>query len=284
MAEAFSKLFDLIANYPFVRYAILVAVLIALCAALLGVCLVLKRFSMIGDGLSHVAFGAMAVAMVLGLSDNMILTLPVTIVTAVILFFAQRSKRVNGDALIAMISVGAMAVGYLLLHLFGGTSNIAGDVCSTLFGSTAILTLSTSDVILCVVLSVGVIVYYVLCYNRIYAVTFDENFARASGSKVNLRQLILAIVIATTTVVAMKLVGSLLASALIVFPALSAMRVCRSYKGVSILAAVLSVTCALFGLLGSILWETPVGPTIIVFDIVCFAACFVIGLILRKRA
>ena len=264
---------DMLATYlnlPFVRYALIVGVLIALCSSLLGVTLVLKRFSFIGDGLSHVAFGAMAIAGVLHLSDDILFVLPVTVVCAVLLLRTGQHTKIKGDAAIAMISVGALAVGYLLLSLFSTSANLSGDVCTTLFGSTSILTLTTAEVWLCTGLSIAVVIIFVLFYNRIFAVTFDEDFARASGTRAEAYNLLVAVVIAVIIVLAMNLVGSLLISALIIFPAMSAMRLFRSFRGVTICSAVLSVTCALLGILISILGSTPVGSTIVAVDIGAF--------------
>ncbi len=263
--------------YPFVRYALIVGVLIALCSSLLGVILVLKRFSYIGDGLSHVAFGAMAIAAVVGLSDRMILTLPITIVCAILLLRTGQNTRIKGDAAIAMISVGALAAGYLLMNIFNSSPNISGDVCTTLFGSMKILTLRKSEVILSIVLSIVVVILFIAFYNRFFAVTFDENFAKAVGTKTNLLNLLIATVIAVIIVLAMNLVGSLLVSALVIFPALSAMRIFKSFRSVTIFSACLSVFCALLGIILSILWGTPVGSTIVVTDIAAFALCAIIG-------
>ena len=257
-------------NLPFVRYALIVGVLIALCSSLLGVTLVLKRFSFIGDGLSHVAFGAMAIAGVLHLSNDMLFVLPATVLCAVLLLRTGQHTKIKGDAAIAMISVGALAVGYLLLSLFSTSANLSGDVCTTLFGSTSILTLTEAEVWLCTGLSVAVVILFILFYNRIFAVTFDEDFARACGTRAEAYNLLIAVVIAVIIVLAMNLVGSLLISALIIFPAMSAMRVFRSFKGVTVCSAVLSVTCALLGILISILWSTPVGSTIVAVDIGAF--------------
>ena len=220
--------------YPFVRYALAVGVLIALCSSLLGVTLVLKRFSFIGDGLSHVAFGAMAVAAVLGLTDDMPLTLGITIVSAILLLRTGQNTKIKGDAAIAMISVGSLAIGYLLMNLFSTSSNLSGDVCSTLFGSTSILTLTRTEVRLCVVLSVIVAAIFILFYNKIFAVTFDESFAKAVGTKADRYNLLIAVTTAVVIVLAMNLVGSLLISALIIFPALSAMRVYQNFRAVTI--------------------------------------------------
>ena len=268
-------------SYPFVQYALLAGVLIALCSSLLGVTLVLKRFSLIGDGLSHVAFGALSIATVLKLAAPMLFVLPVTVVCAVGLLCAGRNSRIRGDASIAMLSVGSLAIGYMVVNVFGSSANVSGDVCSTLFGSTSILTLTSLDVWLCVVLSIIVVVFFVLFYERIFAVTFDETFARATGVPVGVCNLLLAVVVAVIIVLAMNLVGSLLISALIVFPALAAMRVCRSFLGVTICSAVLSVACALVGMLVAIVAGTPVGSTIVTADIVAFLLCVISGMAVK---
>ena len=264
-------------QYPFVRYALIVGVLIALCSSLLGVTLVLKRFSFIGDGLSHVAFGAMAIASVLNITNNMLFILPVTVVCAIFLLRAGQNTRIEGDAAIAMISVGALAIGYLLMNLFSTSPNISGDVCSTLFGSTSILTLTKGEVWLCAILSVVVVAIFILFYNKIFAVTFDENFARATGTRANAYNLLIAVVIAVIIVLAMNLVGSLLISALVIFPALSAMRLFKSFRSVTISAAVMSVLSATAGILISILVGTPVGSTIVAVDIAVFLVSYGIG-------
>lgn len=264
-------------EFPFVRYALLVAVMIALCASLFGVTLVLKRFSFIGDGLSHAAFGALAVAAVLQVSNELAVVLPVTVVMAILLLKAGRNTKIKGDAAIAMVSVGALAIGYLLLNVFSVSSNIAGDVCASLFGATSILTLSEKDVMLCFAVSVIVILIFVFFYNRIFAVTFDESFASATGVKTEVYNTVIAVVAAVIIVIAMKLVGSLIVSALIIFPALSAMRIFRSFKGVTVCAAVVSVICAIMGFFASLVWELPVGPSIVAANIICFGAFFCIG-------
>lgn len=280
-----SKLIEMLSQYvqyPFVQHALIVGVLIALCAALLGVTLVLKRFSFIGDGLSHVAFGAMAVAAVLNVTNNMYVVLPVTILCAILLLCTGQKTKIKGDAAIAMISVAALAIGYLLMHLFSASTNISGDVCSTLFGSTSILTLSDAQMWLCVGLSVVVTAVFVLFYNKLFAVTFDEEFARAAGTKVNVYNLLLAVLIAVVIVLAMNLVGSLLISALVIFPALSAMRIFRSFLSVTVCATVLSVFCAFFGIVISILWGTPVGSTIVAVDLAAFVVCALVGRVTHR--
>lgn len=266
-------------EYPFVRYALIVGVLIALCSSLLGVTLVLKRFSFIGDGLSHVAFGAMAISGILGVTNDTLVVLPITIVSAVLLLRTGQNTKIKGDAAIAMISVAALAFGYLLMNLFSTSSNLSGDVCSTLFGSTSILTLREYEVWLCAILSILVVLFFVFFYNKIFAVTFDENFARSAGTKVDLYNLIIAVIIAVIIVLAMNLVGSLLISALIIFPALSAMRLFNSFKSVTICSAIISVICAFSGLIVSILAGTPVGSTIVAVDVIVFCLCYVVGLI-----
>ena len=266
--------------YPFVRYALIVGVLIALCSSLLGVTLVLKRFSFIGDGLSHVAFGAMAIAAVLQITNEMPLVMVITIISAVLLLRTGQNTKIKGDAAIAMISVGALAIGYLLMNIFSTSSNLSGDVCSTLFGSTSILTLSPIEVWLCVGMSVLVVAVLILFYNKIFAVTFDESFARATGTKAGLYNLLIAIVVAVIIVLAMNLVGSLLISALVIFPALSAMRMFKSFRSVTVCAAALSVMCSLIGMLASILAGTPVGSTIVAVQIIAFGLSWLAGTVI----
>lgn len=283
MADAFGKIAFYFNQFQFVRFALIAGVLIALCSSLLGVILVLRRFSFIGDGLSHVAFGAMAVAAVVGLTNDTPLTLAVTILCAILLLRTGANTRINGDAAIAMISVGALAFGYLLMNLFPTSSNVSGDVCGTLFGSTSILTLSKTEVLICVILSAAVTAAFILFYNKIFAVTFDEAFARSAGTKVNLYNMIIAVIVAVVIVLAMNLVGSLLISALIIFPALSAMRVFKSFKSVTVCACILSVICSLTGILVSIVYGTPVGSTIVAVDVGVFIVFYVSGIIKGGR-
>ena len=270
-------------QYPFVRYALIVGVLIALSSSLLGVTLVLKRYSYIGDGLSHVAFGAMSVASVLKLTNQMVLILPVTILCAVLLLRTGQNSKIKGDAAIAMLSVGALAFGYLVMNVFSTSANLSGDVCSTLFGSTSILTLTSREVVLCAALSFLVVCLFIVYYQKIFAVTFDENFARASGTDADRYNLLIAITVAIIIVLAMNLVGSLLISALVIFPALSAMRLFHNFKSVTICSALLSVTCALLGILASILAGTPVGSTIVAADAIAFGLCSLIAAVQRRK-
>jgi zinc transport system permease protein len=268
-------------TFPFVRYALIVGVFISLSAALLGVPLVLKRFSFIGDGLSHVAFCAMAISAVMNLYSDMIVIVPVTVISAIIILRAGQNTRIRGDAAIAMLSVSAMAIGYLLMNIFTVSGNVSGDVCSTLFGSVAILTLSKSDVWLCIAMSILVIAVYTLFYNKLFAVTFDENFAEATGVKSDFYNTMIAVITAIIIVLAMKLVGTLLISALVIFPALSAMRLFKSFKSVIVFSAIISVACSVIGILASILASTPVGSTIVVADLAVFAICSALGKVLK---
>ena len=266
LMEQFSVYF----SFPFVLYALIVGVLISLCSSLLGVTLVLKRFSFIGDGLSHVAFGALSIATVLKINNTMFLVLPLTVLSAILILAAGNRTRIKGDAAIAMLSVSALAFGYLLMNIFSASANLSGDVCSTLFGSTSILTLTKGEVHLCAALSVIVVAVFVFFYNKIFAVTFDQDFAAAAGTNAGAYNLLLAVIIAVIIVLAMNLVGSLLISALIIFPALSAMRFFRSFLSVTICSAILSVVCSLAGLLVSIVAGTPVGSTIVAADLAAF--------------
>ena len=271
-------------EYPFVRNALIVGVLISLCSSLLGVTLVLKRFSFIGDGLSHVAFGGIAIAAVMNITNEMLIVLPVTVISAILLLRTGQNTKIKGDAAIAMISVGALAFGYLLMNIFSSSSNVSGDVCTTLFGSTSILTLSSWEVALCIVLSILVVMIFVLFYNKIFAVTFDEDFAIAVGTDANRYNLLIAIIVAVIIVLAMNLVGSLLISALVIFPALSAMRLYDNFKSVTICSAILSVICSFLGMIISILGGTPVGSTIVAVDVAAFIICYASGRFIKGVA
>ena len=252
---------------PFVLRALIAGVLISLCAAILGVTLVLRRLSFMGDGLSHVAFGAMAVAGALGLAGvQMSVALPVTAICAVLLL--RGGAKVQGDAALAMLSVGAMAAGYMMMNLYPSSSNVSGDVCSTLFGAVSILTLTSAETILCVALSIAVIIFHILTYHSNFDIAFDEDFARVSGAKASIYNLISAIVTAIVIVVSMRLVGALLVSALIVFPVVSAMRVAKSFRAVTLLATVIAGTTALAGIFIAVVAGTPIGATIVIVDAV----------------
>ena len=265
-------------SYPFVRYAVIAGILISLCAGLLGVVLVLKRYAMIGDGLSHVAFGAMAVAAVAGLAP-LVVAVPVTVVAAILLLLAGERRLIKGDSAIAMLSAGSLAVGYLLLNLFpsSDTGSLSGDVCASLFGSTSMMTLSSADVWLCVGLSVAVLGFFLVFYRKIFAVTFDEAFAATSGVRVRLYHFLIAAVSGVVIVLAMKLVGALLISALVIFPALSAMRVFRSFRSVVLCSGILAVAGSLVGLLAALLLSTPTGASVAVVHILIFGVFSLIG-------
>lgn len=268
--EVFSSLSEYL-QYPFVRRALVAGLLVALCSSLLGVTLVLRRFSLIGDGLSHVAFGAMAIAAVLGIAAPMPFVLLFTVLAAVLILAGGDRVRVKGDAATAILSVGALSIGYLLMNVFKRSANVTGDVCTSLFGSTSILVLRPFDMWLIVGVSAIVVFLFVWFYNRIFALTFDEDFARASGLSANASNFAMAAVVAAVIVLAMSLVGALLVSGLIVFPALTAMRLFGSFRKVVLGAAVFSVVCATFGILAAIVASTPVGPTVVVADMIVYA-------------
>ena len=270
--------------YPFVCYAVIVGVLVSLAASLLGVTLVLKRFSFIGDGLSHVAFGAISIATVMHFTSYVQFTLPATILCAILILRTGRNSKINGDAVIAMLSVASLAVGYMIMNVFGASSNLSGDVCTTLFGSTSILTLSATEVRSTVILAMVVVAIFILFYNKLFAVTFDEDFARASGVHTEAYNMLIATVVAVVIVIAMDLVGSLLISALIIFPALSAMRIFRSFRSVTICSGVLAVISSLIGMLLSIIAGSPVGATIVCTQIVMFAICWAVGSVNSSRS
>ena len=270
-----SELFEAL-SYPFIQRAVIVGALVALCASLVGVILVLKRFSFIGDGLSHVAFGATAVAAVVGLMGNMFIVLGVTVLAAIFMLRTEMGSKARGDAMIAMMSVGALAIGYLILNLFSTSSNIAGDVCATLFGATSILTLGTGEVWLSIALAIVTIVVFIIIYNRIFAVTFDHSFCKAAGLGADGYNVVIAVMSAVIIVVSMKLVGSLLISALIVFPALSAMSLFKSFKAVTVFAGIMSVVCTVLGLFFAIIFETPVGPSVVAAEMLLFVICKII--------
>ena len=286
-------------NYPMVPRALIVGILVAFCSSLLGVTLVLKRFSFIGDGLSHVAFGATSIAMSIEMAKNgimflpeilsnklveimsyskMIFVLPITIICAVVLLKSGKKSKISGDAQIALVSVAALAFGYMIIQVFGNSTNVSADVCTTLFGSTSILTLKDAEVWLCVALSVIVVIVFILFYNKIFAITFDENFSRGIGVDVDFYNFIIALIIAVIIVLAMNLVGSLLISALVIFPALSAMQVCKSFKSVTICACIYSVITTFLGLALAIVLSTPpVGSTIVMVELITFIVFYIVG-------
>lgn len=258
-------------GYPFVQAALVVGVLVALCCSLFGVTLVLNHQSFLGDSLSHVAFGAMAVSGMLQLTNNLALTLVLTVACSILLMRRGRSGNAQGDSSLAMLSVGALALGYLLMNLFSNSANVAGDVCGVLFGSTSILTLTTTDVVLSLVLALVVIAFFVLLYHQVFLITFDEEYARAIGIPVDRIKVAMAAIMAVVIVVSMNLVGALLITALVVFPVRTAMHLHHSYKGVVISSSAISIVCVLVGILVAIVVGTPVGSTIIAVDAAAYA-------------
>ena len=254
-------------SYHFMQRALLVGVLVSLCAALLGVSLVLKRYSMIGDGLSHVGFGALAIASAFHLAP-LAVTVPVVVIAAILLLRLRSDGRVKGDAAIAIISSSALAIGVVVVSVTRGMNT---EVTSYLFGS--ILSLSRGDTVLSVVLSLAVLAVFLLLYPRLFAVTFDETFARATGTRADLYNTLLAVLTAVTVVLGMRMMGALLISSLIIFPALGAMKICRSFRGVVICAAVISVVCFLFGMTASYVFETPSGASVVIADLIAFGFC-----------
>lgn len=264
-------------SYTFMLRAITVGILVSLCSALLGVSLVLKRYSMIGDGLSHVGFGSLAVATALGLSPLKI-TVPVVIIAAVLLLRVSEKSKLKGDSAIGIISVTAMAVGVLAVSVSTGLNT---DLYSYLFGS--ILAMTADDVVLSIVLSVVVIALYVIFYNRIFVVTFDESFAKAGGTSANKYNMLIAVLTAITIVLGMRMMGSLIISALIIFPAVTSMRLCKSYRGVTLCSAALSVICFCIGIVLSFLYDLPTGASIVTVNAVVMIAAVVIEKITTKR-
>lgn len=267
-------------SFPFVRYALIAGVAVSLCAGLLGVTLVLKRYSMMGDGMSHVAFGAMAIAAVMGWAP-LAVALPVTVIASVLLLWAGERGRLRGDASIAVLSCGALAIGYLALSLSPSANN--GNFSEdALFGSSSMLTLTAGEVWLCVGLAAAVIIFFLLCFQRIFSVTFDERFATVCGVRVSLYNVMLAVVCGVVIVLAMKMVGALLVSALIIFPALSAMRIFKSFRAVTLCAGVLSVLGSVTGLIVSILLETPTGATVVAVHLILFGLSSLVRAVTRR--
>lgn len=272
MIELFTEMF----SYHFMTRAIIVGLLVSLCAALLGVPLVLKRYSMIGDGLSHVGFGALAIAAAVNVAP-LALAVPVVIAAAFLLLRINQSSRIKGDAAIALISSSALAIGVAVVSV---TTGMNTDVSNYMFGS--ILSLSRADAILSIVLSVIVLLMFVLLYPRIFAVTFDETFARATGTKSQLYNTVIAVLTAVTVVIGMRMMGALLISSLIIFPALTAMRLCRSFKSVVVCSSIVSVVCFVLGMTTSYALELPSGASVVIVNIIAFLAFSLASLLKRK--
>ena len=265
-------------SYAFVVRALIVGVLVSLCAALLGVSLVLKRYSMIGDGLSHVGFGALALAMALNLSPLEV-AIPVVAVAAFVLLRISENSRIKGDAAIALISSSALAIGVIIISY---TSGMNADTSNYMFGS--ILAMSESDVLLSVGVSVVVILLYVLFYNKIFAVTFDESFTRATGTNAGRYNTLIALLTALTIVVGMRMMGALLISSLIIFPALTSMRLFKTFKQVVISSAILSVCCFVAGIILSFIFSFPTGASVVVINLLMFVIFSAIGLVKKAIA
>ena len=273
MAEILKEMF----SAPILVRALIVGILVSLCAALLGVSLVLKRYSMIGDGLSHVGFGALAVAAVMNLAP-MAVAIPVVILAAFLLLRLSSNSKIKGDSAIALISTGALAVGVMAVSVSRGV-NV--DLNSYLFGS--IISVSRGDVVISVVLALAVLLMFVFFYTKIFAITFDENFARATGTNVSLYNMLIALLTAVTIVIGMRLMGSMLISSLVIFPALCSMRVFKSFKSVTICSAVISVTTFVIGMFISYVADTPCGASIVCVNIAAFAVFFAVGAVVSRN-
>lgn len=263
-------------SYPFIVRAVVVGILVSLCASLLGVSLVLKRYSMIGDGLSHVGFGSLAVATAMNVAPLSV-SVPVVVIAAFLLLRLQENSRIKGDAAIALISTSSLATGVIVISL---TTGMNTDVCNYMFGS--ILAMSKDDVSLSIVLSVAVLILFAVFYNKIFAVTFDETFAKAVGTKTDFFNMLLALLTAVTVVLGMRMMGVLLISSLIIFPALTSMRLCRKFFTVTVNSAVVSVICFFAGIVISYQYATPTGASIVMVNIAAFCVYWLGSLVARK--
>ena len=268
-------MFDFLTE-TFMLRALIVGILVSLTSALLGVSLVLKRYSMIGDGLSHVGFGALSIAAVFGIAP-LAVALPVVTVAAFLLLRLNESSKIKGDSAIAIISTGSLAIGIIAVSISGG---MTVDISNYLFGS--ILTMSHSDVVLSTILASSVILIFVLFYNKIFAVTFDESFSRATGIRAGGYNSLIAVLTAVTVVVGMRMMGTLLISSLIIFPALTSIRIFKSFKSVIICSSVLSVSCFFIGLVSSYILETPTGATVVYINIIAYIVFYLISYVKRK--
>lgn len=263
-------------SYTFLVRAVIVGLLVSLCAALLGVSLVLKRYSMIGDGLSHVGFGALAIATAMNAAP-LTVSIPVVVLAAFLLLRISENSKIKGDAAIALISTSALAIGVVVISM---TTGMNTDVCNYMFGS--ILAMSKDDVTLSIVLAIVVLVLFVLFYNKIFAVTFDENFARATGVKTSLYNMLIAFLTAITIVLGMRMMGALLISSLIIFPSLTSMRLCKTFRSVTICSAFVSIICFFIGVVGSYIYATPTGASVVIVNIVGFLMFWIIGFMKGK--
>lgn len=263
-------------SYPFLVRAVIVGLLVSICASLLGISLVLKRYSMIGDGLSHVGFGALAIATAINAAP-LTVAIPVVVLAAFLLLNISENSKIKGDAAIALISTSALAIGVITVSM---TTGLTTDVCNYMFGS--ILAMSKNDVQLSIALSIIVFCLFIVFYNKIFAVTFDETFAKATGIKVNLYNMLIAFLTAITIVLGMRLMGALLISSLIIFPALTSMQVCKKFKTVIISSAIISIICYFCGVVMSYIYATPTGASVVVVNIFMFAIFSFIGLLRRR--
>jgi len=263
-------------SYTFLVRAVLVGLLVSLCASLLGVSLVLKRYSMIGDGLSHVGFGSLAIATAMNAAP-LAVSVPVVVLAAFLLLRLSENSKIKGDAAIALISTSSLAIGVVVISF---TTGMNTDVCNYMFGS--ILAMSKNDVTLSVILSIVVLILFILFYNKIFAVTFDESFAKATGVKSELYNMLIAFLTAITIVLGMRMMGALLISSLVIFPALTSMRVCKRFKSVTICSVLVSVVCFFFGVVGSYVYSTPTGASVVILNIVMFALFFLYEFIKGK--
>jgi len=269
MIETLSQMF----SYSFLVRAVIVGLLVSLCASLLGVSLVLKRYSMIGDGLSHVGFGALAIAAALNLAP-LAVSIPIVVLAAFLLLRLSENSKIKGDSAMALISTGSMAMGVIIISM---TTGMNTDVCNYMFGS--ILAMSKNDVTLSIVLAIVVLTLFILFYNKIFAVTFDETFARATGVKAGLYNMLIAFLTAITIVLGMRMMGALLISSLIIFPALTSMRLCKKFKTVTICSAFVSVICFFIGVAGSYLYATPTGASVVIVNIAAFLLFWIAALV-----
>lgn len=279
-----TKLLDLLSS-PQIREivitALIVGVLVSICAALLGVSLVLKRYSMIGDGLSHVGYGALAVASALGLAagHTLEIAIPIVIIAAFFILKLNERSHINSDAAVAVVSTGALAVGTVIFSLSGGT---AADACSSLFGSASLITITDKDLIISLILSAVTIGLYIVCYNRIFAVTFDEGFSKATGIRVNLYNVLISLLTAVTIVVGMSLMGAILISGLIIFPPLTAMRLRSSFKSVVILSALISIICFIIGFFSALIFNLQIGPAVIIANLIFYILSVILAKFLKR--
>ncbi len=278
----FSELFSSEFMVSLVIRALVVGLLVSLCSSLLGVSLVLKRFSMIGDGLSHVGFGAVALAAALNMGGmKLALSIPIVVVTAFLLLKLGGSGKVKGDSAIALVSTGAVAIGSLLYNL---SDQRSADICNSLFGSASLFTIGDADLLLSVVLSVAILILFIFFYTKIFAVTFDENFSKATGINTNLYNMLIAVLTAVTIVLGMNMMGSLMISALIVFPAMTAMRVCKTFKGVLITSVSVSLVCFVIGFFIACLMGWQSGATVVTINLICFILFWIFGKINKKKS